>query len=151
MRHSDVLIKEALERHAEELLRKHSRSDLVEDVRGLIAAMLTDTPPGKEVVARQLGMSGRTLHRALQKTGTSYQELLDEARVLRARQLLTDTELAVEEVALKVGFQSRQSFIRWFKSETGSTPGDYRRHDAPSQNSLSKTPSNNPSSPGEKT
>jgi AraC-like DNA-binding protein len=127
LRHSDALVREALERHAEELLRKHDRSNLTEDVRELIAAMLTDTPPGKEVVARQLGMSSRSLHRALQKAGSSYQQLLDEARIVRARELLASTGMAVEEVALKVGFQSRQSFIRWFKDETGTTPGDYRR------------------------
>lgn len=127
LRHNDALVREALERHAEELLRKHQRADLIGDVRQLIAAMLTDTPPGKEVVARQLGMSGRSLHRALQKAGSSYQQLLDEARFARACELLDDAELAGEEVALRVGFQSRQSFIRWFKQESGQTPGDYRQ------------------------
>lgn len=131
LRHSDALMREALERHAEELLRKHERTDLAADVRNLIAAMLTDTPPGKEVVARQLGMSSRSLHRALQKADSNYQQLLDEARIARARELLVNTAQAVEEVAFKVGFQSRQSFIRWFKDEVGTTPGDYRQRHSP--------------------
>lgn len=128
MRHNDALMREALERHAQEMLKRHNRSNVVEDVRGMITALLFDTPPSKEKVAQQLGMSGRTLHRALQKSATSYHRLLDEVRYKKAIRLLDDAKTPLVQVAHWTGFSSGQSFIRWFKLIEGVTPGQYRRN-----------------------
>jgi AraC-like DNA-binding protein len=127
MRHNNAFVREALENHARDLLKKRTRSDLKADVKDLVRVMMTDGIPSLDMVARQLGMSGRTLHRALQKEDGSYQQLLDEARMDQVQELLTNTSLSIEEVAARVGFQTRQSLIRWFKEKQGITPGDYRQ------------------------
>ncbi|WP_413242583.1 helix-turn-helix domain-containing protein [Paenibacillus sp. 1P07SE] len=48
-------------------------------------------------------------------------------RVERAKALLTNTELKVAEIAVRMQYTNAQNFIRVFKSKTGITPGEYRR------------------------
>lgn len=47
-------------------------------------------------------------------------------RVDRAKQLLSDTDLPIREIAAQVGFLSSGVFIKTFKKELGITPGQYR-------------------------
>lgn len=47
-------------------------------------------------------------------------------RLARARQLLTQTHLPLNEIALACGFSSASHFSNRFRANTGSTPGDYR-------------------------
>jgi AraC family transcriptional regulator len=47
-------------------------------------------------------------------------------RMEKARQLLKESELPVNEIALNTGFIDQSSFIRQFRKLNGITPGDYR-------------------------
>ncbi|XVS67083.1 AraC family transcriptional regulator [Actinosynnema sp. CA-299493] len=78
-------------------------------------------------VAGELAMSARTLRRRLAACGTSYQELLDEARAARAEELLTTTDLPVERIAARLGYAEASPFIHAFRRRHGTTPGDYGR------------------------
>jgi AraC-like DNA-binding protein len=49
-------------------------------------------------------------------------------RMIKAAQLLRDTDLAMSEVAERVGYRSEASFNKAFKRLEGITPGVYRRH-----------------------
>ncbi|HWO01634.1 MAG TPA: AraC family transcriptional regulator [Blastocatellia bacterium] len=51
---------------------------------------------------------------------------LANLRLERARKLLTETELAISEVASMVGYHSQSHFTKVFKSITGVTPRAYR-------------------------
>lgn len=127
LRYSDVLMRKTLEQHADALMNKRREGSSVRvDVENLIEAMLGDCLPNKEMVAQQLGFSGRSLHRKLAEEDTSFQMLLDELRLVRAQNLLRKTDLSLEKIADELSFQSRQSFIRWFKTQTQSTPGQFR-------------------------
>ena len=99
---------------------------LVQRVRQLFAEH-----PGEahdaELVARQLHLSTRTLHRHLRQEGASLQRLKDEVRREQAIDLLCRTEKPIKQVALAVGFADEKSFARAFKEWTGETPRDYRR------------------------
>lgn len=128
MRHGDPALRRTLEPHADELLRhRHHRRSLTEDVVRLIDTMLDHHDPSATEVSRQLGVSERTLHRKLKHEDTRFRDLLDDVRLNRARTLLRENGASLETLAARVGLQSRQSLIRWFRRRTGMTPGQYRK------------------------
>ena len=61
-----------------------------------------------------------------QKTGDTFKELLQQRRFETAAHLLKETDLAVEEIALDVGYENLSYFFRQFKSRYGVTPRAYR-------------------------
>ena len=61
-----------------------------------------------------------------QKTGYTFQELLQHKRFETAAHLLAETDLSVEEIALDVGYENQSYFFRQFKERYGMTPRKYR-------------------------
>lgn len=59
-------------------------------------------------------------------TGQTFIQLLTSIRLENAKQLLRDTTLSVMDIALQVGYDSSEHFIRTFRKHTGSTPSEYR-------------------------
>lgn len=128
LRHGDAFMREVIERHAQTLLRQREQSaSLTEQIRHLIGAMIIDGVPSKEMVAQQLGISGRSLHRKLEELGTGYRQLLDEVRLGIAQSNLTGGDDSINQIAERLGFHSHQAFLRWFKQSTALTPGEYRK------------------------
>lgn len=82
--------------------------------------------PSFEELTGLLNMSARTLRRRLEKEGTSYQRIKDNARRDTAITLLSRHRLTVSEVAEQVGFSDPSAFHRSFKKWTGLSPGSYR-------------------------
>ena len=78
------------------------------------------------MVAEDLGMTSRTLQRKLGQEGVSYQKLLDEVRQKMAEDYLRNSELAIPDIALRLGYSETTSFHRKFKAVTGKTPGEFR-------------------------
>lgn len=65
-----------------------------------------------------------------ERLGQSFFEYLAARRVQAAQQLLKDPatrNLKIEELAERVGFNSRSAFATAFKKLAGTTPSDYRR------------------------
>lgn len=78
-------------------------------------------------VADQAGMSASSFSRAFKENvGKSFKEYVDDLRLLRARQLLSDSNLPIEQIALQVGYENITSFYRFFKKYVGIAPGEYR-------------------------
>ncbi len=124
----DVVLKELLEQHASDILKQRSYpGSVVEDVRQLLSALILEGTPTREAVAQHLGISTRSLNRRLQENGTSYRHLLDSLRLDIARQLLRTTSASNAMIAERLGFRSRQSFLRWFSQHTQLTPVEFRR------------------------
>ncbi len=82
--------------------------------------------PSFEELTDLLNMSARTLRRRLEKEGTSYQRIKDNARRDVAISLLSREGLTVSEVAEETGFSDPSAFHRSFKKWTGLSPGSYR-------------------------
>ncbi|MCB1842763.1 MAG: AraC family transcriptional regulator ligand-binding domain-containing protein [Halioglobus sp.] len=82
--------------------------------------------PSFEELTGLLNMSARTLRRRLEKEGTSYQRIKDNARRDAAISMLSREGLTVSEVAELVGFSDPSAFHRSFKKWTGQSPGSYR-------------------------
>ena len=83
--------------------------------------------PSIETLAQRLNMSSRTLRRRLASEGTSYQAILTESLKIKAINLLTTTDLSIEDVAVKLGYSDVPNFYPAFKRWTGRTPNEYRK------------------------
>ena len=78
-------------------------------------------------VAAELSRSPSSLARAARAvTGRSVVELITERRIREARRLLTDSDLAVAEVAARVGYSNVGHFHRAFRRSTSMTPRRWR-------------------------
>ncbi|MCZ2525960.1 helix-turn-helix domain-containing protein [Streptomyces sp. HB2AG] len=87
--------------------------------------------------ADRLGVSPGYLTQAVRAaTGRPPGRLLIEARVYQAQQMLTHTELTVRQVAARTGFDDPAYFGRFFRRETGSSPGAFRKHHSRHHQSL---------------
>ncbi|MBO0812453.1 MAG: helix-turn-helix domain-containing protein [Microlunatus sp.] len=79
-------------------------------------------------LARRANMSERTFARKFQaETGTTPHRWITQQRILLARRLLEETDLAVEEIADRVGFNSAVVLRDHFRRQVGIAPGSYRR------------------------
>jgi AraC-like DNA-binding protein len=95
-------------------------------VRGAIQHRLTGHRPKIDDVARDLHVSARSLQRRLQESGSSYQDLLDEARHQMARYYLSKSVLELSETAYLLGYENTDSFSRAFRSWEGVPPKSWR-------------------------
>ena len=97
-------------------------------LRWLLADRL-DEEPALADCARVLGVSARTLQRRLQQSDSSFQDVLDAARIEQARYLLLDESLSIEEIASRVGFHEAGALHRIFRRLCGSTPSAFRKRE----------------------
>ena len=79
-------------------------------------------------MAAQEHMTARTLIRHLGNEGVRYQQLLDEVRSEQACWLLEHTDLSVELIAERLGYQDTSNFSRTFRRWLGCPPRTYRQH-----------------------
>ena len=113
------LVRQELEQHDDPIELQHIRDAAANN------AALGDH--GAAALANRLGLSQRTLQRRVADLDTSVSAIIDEVRSATARQLLTDPELSLFEIALALGYSSDSAFRRAFRRWTGQTPAQYRR------------------------
>ncbi|MFJ8650456.1 AraC family transcriptional regulator [Streptomyces sp. NPDC093546] len=78
--------------------------------------------------ARRIGVTSGYLAEAVRTaTGRTPGQLLREARTHEAKRLLARTDMTVRQVARRVGMADPAYFCRFFRRETGVSPGDFRR------------------------
>ena len=97
--------------------------DAVLDMLGAARAAWPDIA----TVATRLGLSERSLRRALRQAGTSFRQLQQRVRLQRAREMLQTNELAVERIAEELGYAEAASFSHAFRRWTGQSPRAFRR------------------------
>ena len=105
--------------------RSREAAEIIESVERVLRPKLSDHFSITRV-ARELGMSERTLRRRLAESGVSFQGLLDGLKKNRALELLANPQISVEQIAFAVGFTDPHNFRRAFRRWTGSTPGALR-------------------------
>ena len=80
-----------------------------------------------ETLAEALCLSGRTLRRRLQTSGTSFQVLRDQALRERALEYLHKTPLPIAHISDLLGYSEPASFRQAFRRWTGKSPSELRR------------------------
>jgi AraC-like DNA-binding protein len=131
MRGADPGLTELLGRQLDRLLVGLPSERSVSDQAGLLVK--DDLPSGTATVdrvARQLGMSVRTLSRRLEAEGTSFRGLVDSVRQELAFAHLRDPTVELAEIAFLLGYSESSAFHRWFRRRTGHTPLEFRRGEA---------------------
>ena len=82
--------------------------------------------PTMDGVARELGMSARSLRRRMQAEGLSFSDLATRSRMHSAKRMLERPGASIQETAYALGFASPTAFHRAFKRWTGMTPKQYQ-------------------------
>lgn len=96
-------------------------------VRTALLQLLSHGSPRLEAVAKELGMSARTLHRRLADEDTSFQALLDALRSEMAAHLLRQPDVSLAEIADALGFAELSAFSRAFRRWYQMAPAKWRR------------------------
>ncbi len=60
-------------------------------------------------------------------TGLSISEYVSNKRLERAMELLTGTDMPLQDIVVEIGNSDISGFVRFFKQKTGLTPGQYRK------------------------
>ena len=115
---------------------KRCRSDLAafhpDRVLALQAKELLDShwanPQQLTAALEQLGVSRHRLNQVLQaEYGLAPVQYVAALRLKEAKHRLQATNDSITAVAEAVGFEQTASFCRFFKAQTGQTPGSYRK------------------------
>lgn len=114
---------------ASALQELEAHSSISAQVKMVLKRSLASGRPDLPDVARDLGMSERTLQRRITEERTTFRELLVEARQELGRQLLSDPATDIDEVACLLGYQDASSFYRAFRDWEGVTPGEWRERE----------------------
>jgi AraC-like DNA-binding protein len=90
----------------------------------------TDSTYGPERLARDMGMSRRSLYMRLAAFGTTPGDLIRRTRLERAREdILQDRTRSLLDIALANGFGDGAALSRAFRIAYGHPPSDLRRED----------------------
>ncbi len=60
------------------------------------------------------------------ETGCSMQEYLIKVKLDKAKELLSDPDNLIKQVALHLNYHDEAAFVRQFKKYCGTTPGNYQ-------------------------
>ena len=123
----DPMLVAAAEQLASAALAFAPRAALADAVTARIEKLLPTGAPTAEAVAAAMKMSARTLQRRLEDEGVRFSALVDDVRERIARRLLRAPDLALGEIAARLGFADLATFSRAFKRWTGVPPGAFRR------------------------
>lgn len=99
-------------------------------VRHALLARPGHMPTLKEVAAGQ-NLSPRTLMRRLKKGDTSFRKIRDGVRRTLASDYLANSDIGINRIAYRLGYQDPSNFGRAFRGWFGVSPGHFRaRHRA---------------------
>jgi AraC-like DNA-binding protein len=126
---ADGRLGEMLRAYADGLLhqvRAKPGGSLEEKVLAIVADRLAAGGLSLQGVARDLGMSERTLRRRLKESGTSFSALVDRVRRNLAKDWLALTDFDLKHISFLLGYSEPAAFSRAYKRWTGSSPGQAR-------------------------
>lgn len=124
---ADHTLLKLLTEQAESQLRKlPSNISFIELVNQYIIQSIKNQNPRLEIISEHLNMSPRTFQKALKQEGVKFQTLLNNARLLLAKQYLLDPNLQISTVSELLGYKEQTSFNRAFKQLTGESPLRWR-------------------------
>jgi AraC-like DNA-binding protein len=122
---ADPVLRALLEERIRQL-KGTQGSEFSDDIRRLLRTRLTGNHCSAEDIAHLLAMHRRTLSRRLKDGGMGYRAITNEIRFEIARQLLTDTQVPLAQIAAALGYSEASAFTRAFRRWSGRTPTAWR-------------------------
>ncbi len=113
------------ENRCRSLVQKAANGGRFADWVAMTLREVADGLPSQQELASQLNMSTRTLHRYLEREGTSYRALASDIQHAVACERLS-SGMNANEVAYSLGFADPSNFNRAFRTRAGYSPGQYR-------------------------
>ncbi|MBK8852294.1 MAG: response regulator [Saprospiraceae bacterium] len=107
------------------LQEENMDAKFIQNVRDTIQLNLDDEGFSVVELSQKVGFSRSQLHRKLSAlTGKGPNEIIRSMRLENAKQLLEQKAGNVSEIAYRCGFNSPAYFIKCYKDQYGTTPGD---------------------------
>ena len=104
----------------------HEDKEMLDRMAKIIEENLTNPELSTQYVAKEMGIGLRNIYRKMATfTDLTPKDMIREARLERAKQLLTKTGMNVEEVCYQAGFGNRGTFYKLFFAKFGCTPKQY--------------------------
>lgn len=101
---------------------------LITQINELIESNLENPNLNIDFLSTHLGMSRSILQTRVKKiTGQSLGKHIRRLKLEKAKEMLAHTDLLIYEIADKVGFSSKQSFIKSFKLFYNTLPSSFRK------------------------
>jgi AraC-like DNA-binding protein len=107
----------------------------------IIEHYLEDPALSLDTVAEICGMNRRTFQFYLARNGTSFSELVADARMRVSARLLKDPGIPIVDIAFSLGYSCQSHYTRAFGKWSGTTPLKFRRQAA---NGAAATPGSPP-------
>lgn len=98
-----------------------------EQVHNCVLGQLGRGRPSLERTAALTGLTARTLRRRLAAEGSSFGQILKDARREAAEIFIRDPSMSLTQVAFALSYGEQTAFVRAFRSWFGIAPGAYRR------------------------
>lgn len=120
----------ALGAYAQALLDQMPRPGertVAHDVQRSLHLLLPRGRHGMEQVSQHLGLSPRTLQRQLERSGATFQQILNDVRRELAMRYLKSHHYPVSQIAGLLGFGEVSAFSRWFAQQFGQAPSRWQR------------------------
>lgn len=116
-----------MKRDVEEQYRKLSRSgSLANRIYKAYSTRKIRLNANQQEVANYFHISARTLNRHLNQEGVSLKQLATKVRVEIAHDLLINSELSVDQIAIELGLSGRRTLDRIFIKEMNISPAQFR-------------------------
>ncbi len=110
-----------------EIVARRRATPVVDRLQNLVYRDLNYAVIDQERIAREIGMSSRTMRRKLADEGSSYHQVLDECRMRQACfEFSARPELSIAQIALRLGYAEHSNFTRAFHRWSGTSPQNYR-------------------------
>jgi AraC-like DNA-binding protein len=110
----------------QQLAQRKNQQSCSDQVKWVLKRLLGGHRPEITEVAKELGMSGRTMQRRITDEGTSFRQLLNDARRELAQFYLKEPSLSVSEIAYLLSYEDPSSFFRAFHEWEGTTPSEWK-------------------------
>lgn len=101
---------------------------IVKQIRNYLDANYSNTELSLSLLSDEFGMNPSSISTLFKEEfGEKFVVYLCHIRMEHAKELLRNSDYAIQEIAVRVGYLHQMSFIRAFKKQIGTTPGDYRK------------------------
>ena len=105
-----------------------SENEIVDRIKDMVKKEYRNMDFNVSHIADSLGLNATYISRIFsERTGDGLLNYINKYRIEKAKELLANQDLTLENVGIMVGFASANTFIRVFKKYEYMTPGQYRK------------------------